>query len=147
MMLPPPYHPSPLGADNLCCYRRLLTWGGYPPGRYHASRREGWYYRGAIVILAWYRTDTEMTPQERSLIALSMPGAKHQRGHRLTVCSEGGFVAAVFRQGDLRLSSGKALKKTNSVRVLSNFALVIAPPFAPGGYLTPTLRGLILVHR
>ena len=28
--------------------------------------------------------------QERSLIALSMQGAKHQRGHRLTVDPEGG---------------------------------------------------------
>jgi len=26
--------------------------GGYPPGRYHASRQEGWYYRGTIVILS-----------------------------------------------------------------------------------------------
>ena len=33
------------------------------------------------------------------------------------------------------LSSGEALKKTNFVGVLSNFALVIASPFAPGGYL------------
>ena len=71
-----------------------------------------------------------MTRQERSLSALSMPGAKQQRGRRLTVCSEGaarsgpgsdimdpegGFGAAIFEQGDLRLSSGEALKKTNSV--------------------------------
>ena len=39
-----------------------------------------------------------------------------------------GFGAAIFfGQVDLCLSSGKALKKTNSVRVLSNFASVPAP--------------------
>ncbi len=38
------------------------------------------------------------------------------------------FGAAIFGQGDLRLSSGEALKKTNSVRVLSNFAPVITAP-------------------
>ncbi len=63
--------------------------GGYPSGRYHASRREGWCHRDTGVILACYRTDAEMTRQERSLIALSMQGAKHQRGHRLTVGPEG----------------------------------------------------------
>ena len=39
----------------------------------------------------------------------------------------------IFRQGDLRLSSGEALKKTNSVGVLSNSSPVLASPFAPGG--------------
>ena len=33
------------------------------------------------------------------------------------------------------LSSGEALKKTNSVGVLLNSSLVLAPPFAPGGSL------------
>ncbi len=40
-----------------------------------------------------------------------------------------GFGAAIFGQGDLRLSSGEALKKTNSVRVLSNFAPLHASPW------------------
>ena len=38
------------------------------------------------------------------------------------------------------ISSGKNFKMQNFGGVLSNFALVIAPPFAPGGYLAPTLR-------
>ena len=39
-----------------------------------------------------------------------------------------GFGAAIFRQDDLRLSSGEALKKTNFVGVLSNFAPRRVPP-------------------
>ncbi len=99
-----------------------------------------WCYRGTSVVLACYRTDAEMTRQERSLSALSMPGAKQQRGRRLTVGPEGGFGAETFKQGDLCPSSGKNFKMQNFGGVLSNFALVIAPPFAPGGYLAPTLR-------
>ncbi len=49
-----------------------------------------WCYRDTIVLLACYRSGTGMTRQERSLIALSMPEAKHQRGHRLTVGSAAG---------------------------------------------------------
>ncbi len=153
--------------------------------RYHALRRGPWYYRGTIVVLACYRIDAEMTRQERSLSALSMQGAKQQRGRRLTVGPESlrpsshfsifnfqfsfcirpssgknfkmlnfGRVLSNFAPQGIHpgysapspivpagkhyttptvLSSGEALKKTNSVRVLSNFALVIAPPFAPGG--------------
>ncbi len=40
----------------------------------------------------------------------------------------------IFRQGDLRLSSGEALKKTNSVWVLSNFA----PQGIHPGYSAPS---------
>ncbi len=53
-----------------------------------------------------------------------------------------GFGAAIIRQGDFRLSSGEALKKTNSVCVLSNFALGSAPPFAPGSSLFSLLCAL-----
>jgi len=28
--------------------------GGYPPVRYHAFRREAWYYRGTIMVPSWY---------------------------------------------------------------------------------------------
>ena len=45
-----------------------------------------------------------------------------------------GFGAAVFKQGDFRLSSGEALKKTNSVWVLLNFA----PQGAPSGHSVPS---------
>ncbi len=73
-----------------------------------------------------------------------------------------GFGAAIIRQGDLRLSSGKNFKMQNFVRVLSNSAPVLSgltdqfpffilyfsicilqfslpvpsSPFAPGGYLS-----------
>ncbi len=96
--------------------------GGTPPGRYYASRREGWCYRGTIVVLACYRTDAEMTRQERSLSALSMPGAKQQRGRRLTVCPEGGLGAEILLDRAIYASRrGVPLKKRNFVRVLSNF--------------------------
>ncbi len=38
------------------------------------------------------------------------------------------------------LPSGEGLKKMNFVCVLLNFAPVLTASFAPGGYLTPTLR-------
>ncbi len=116
--------PIPFGCGQLMLLPPPVNVGGYPPGRYHASRREGWYYRGTIVVLAWYWRATEMGQQERSLIALSVPGAKQQRGHRLTLGSEGGLGAAIFQQGALRLSSGKNFRMVNFGWILSNFAQV-----------------------
>ena len=111
--------------------------GVYPLGRYHASRLEGWCHRDTGVILACYRTDAEMTRQERSLIALSMPGAKQQRGHRLTVGPEGtarrgpssdfmnpegGFGAEIFFNREIYASRrGVPLRKRNIVGILLNF--------------------------
>ena len=75
-----------------------------------------------LLVLACYRSDTGMIRQERSLMAFSMQGTKHQRGRRLAVGPEGtarrgpssdvmdpegGFGAAVFRQGDSRTPSGE----------------------------------------
>ncbi len=52
-----------------------------------------------------------------------------------------GFGADIFLNRAIYASRrGVPLKKRNFVRVLSNFAPVLAAPFAPGGYLTPTLR-------
>ena len=61
-----------------------------------------WCYRDTIVLLACYRSGTGMARQERSLMASSMRGAKHQGEHRLAVAPAIGFGAAIFRQGDLR---------------------------------------------
>ena len=52
-----------------------------------------------------------------------------------------GFGAAVIRQGDFRLTSGKNFKMRNFGGVLSNFAPVPSSPFAPGGSLSfPFIR-------
>ncbi len=166
--------------------------GGVPPGAVPRSPSGtvvlSWCYRGTIVVLACYRIDAEMTRQERSLSALSMQGAKQQRGRRLTVGPESlrpssHFSIFIFqfsfcirpssgknlKMGDFGrvlsnfvpqgihpghsapspilpagkhyttstvLSSGEALKKTNSVGIMLNSSPVIAPPFAPGGSLS-----------
>ena len=95
--------------------------GGVPPLQYHALRRGPWYYRGAIVLLPCYRSGTGMARQERFLMASSMRGAKHQGGHRLTVGPASRFGAAIFRQCDLRPSSGK----TSKCRILYGFCLIL----------------------
>ncbi len=57
-----------------------------------------------------------------------------RRGYRPVASTATGFGAAIFEQGDLRLSSGENFKMRNFGRVLSNFA----PQGIHPGYSAPS---------
>ena len=146
--------------------------GGVPPCAVSRLPSGGmvlsWCYRDTIVLLACYRSGTGMARQERSLMASSMPGAKHQRGHSLTVGSAASFGADIFfhreilapvrrlqsrpesrhRRGSMSVDGsrrGVPLKMGNFVRVLSNFAPKAVPVGAPGSYFVSP-EGVPLGH-
>ncbi len=100
--------------------------GGVPPWPVPRLPSGGmvlsWCYRGTGVLLACYRSGTGMARQERSLIALSMPEAKHQRGRSLTVGPAIGFGAEIFfNRAILASRRYPPLKMRNFVGILLNF--------------------------
>jgi len=113
-----------------------------------------WYCRDTVVLLSWYWRATEMAPQERSLIALGLPGAKHQRGRRpAALYTPGGFSIPLYlRERGRHVMSGvsefrpfPAALPTRTFLKASSFGLVLssfAPsPIMPAGKLntTPTV--------